>query len=89
MTTPAPTPAPVPAPPVSEPHGFVFWLETHVVPGLRDAVADAEKARAVIPAVEAFLPKLAELAKAEPSLAAALGPLVAEAEQILADIAAL
>jgi hypothetical protein len=83
------TPVPVPVPPASQPHGFVTWVEEHFVPGLRDLVADAEKARAVIPAVEAFLPKLAELAKAEPALAAALGPLVAEAEQILAAIAAL
>ena len=83
------TPPPVPAPPASQPHGFVAWLEEHVVPGLRAALADAEKAREVIPAVEAFLPKLAELAKAEPALAAALAPLIAEAEQILAAIAAL
>ena len=83
------TPVPVPVPPASQPHGFVAWLEEHVVPGLRTALADAEKAREVIPAVEAFLPKLAELAKAEPALAAALAPLIAEAEQIMAVIAAL
>jgi hypothetical protein len=39
--------------------------------------------------VEAFLPKLAELAKAEPSVAAALEPLIAEAEALLAEIAGL
>ena len=87
MTT--PTPVPVPAPPASQPHGVVAWLEEHVVPGLKAALADAEKARAVIPAVEAFLPKLALLAKAEPALAASLAPLIAEAEQILAVIAEL
>ena len=87
MTTPTPAPVPVPAP--AGPHGFAGWVEEHFVPGLRTVLADAEKAREVIPAVEAFLPKLAMLAKAEPALAAALAPLIAEAEQILAVIAAL
>jgi hypothetical protein len=87
MTTPAPSPVPVPSP--SQPHGALAWLELHVVPGLREALAGAEKARAALPAVEAFLPKLAELAKAQPSLAAALAPLIAEAEQILEVISAL
>jgi hypothetical protein len=83
------TPPPVPVPSPSQPHGFVSWVEQHFVPGLKTALADAEKAREIIPAVEAFLPKLAELAQAEPAVAAALAPLIAEAEQILAAIAAL
>jgi hypothetical protein len=87
MATPAPVPVPVP--PASEPHGVLGWLEEHVVPGLKDALADAEKVRAVLPEVEAFLPKLAELAKAEPSVAAVLEPLITEAEALLAEIAAL
>jgi hypothetical protein len=87
MTTPVPDPVPVP--PASKPHGVLAWLDEHIVPGLRDALADAEKVRAVIPEVEAFLPKLAELAKAEPSVAAALEPLIAEAEALLAEIAGL
>ena len=90
MTT--PTPAPVPAPP-AQPHGLVAWVEEHFVPGLKAALADAEKAREVIPAVQAVLSRFVALepliAKAEPELAAALGPLLDEAQQILAVIAAL
>jgi gamma-glutamyl:cysteine ligase YbdK (ATP-grasp superfamily) len=87
MTTPTPTPAPAPVP--APKHGLGQWLEVHVVPGLRVALADAEKARKVIPVVEAFLPKLSALAASEPAVAGALAPLVTEAEQILSVIAAL
>lgn len=83
------TPEPVPAPPASEPHGFVAWLQAHLVPDFKDIEADAEKARKVIPLVEAFLPKLTAAAEADPAVAAAIAPLVKEAEQLLAVLAGL
>jgi hypothetical protein len=85
----APTPEPVPAPPVSEPHGFVDWLREHVVPGVKDLEADAEKARKVLPLVEAYLPKITAAAEADPAVAAAIAPLVKEAAEILAVLAGL
>jgi hypothetical protein len=98
MTTPTPEPAPVPEPvpapvPVSPPavprQGFGTWLEQHLVPGLKDLAADAEKARTVIPLIEAYLPKITAAAEADPAVAAAIAPLVKEAEEILAVIAGL
>jgi hypothetical protein len=92
MTTPPPAPVPAPKPVVSGPLG---WVEEHLIPGLKDIAKDAESARAVIPAVQDFLPKitafLPQIAAAlnDPALAAEVGPLVTEAEQILAVIAAL
>jgi hypothetical protein len=80
MTTPAaPAPEPTPAPR----HGPVAWLEEHVVPGLRTALADAEKARVLIPRLEAFLPKISAAAQADPAVAGKLGELVTEGEEIL------
>lgn len=87
MTTPAPEP--VPAPPVSEPHGFVDWLKQHLVPDFKDIEADAEKARKILPLVEAYLPKVTSAAAADPAVAAAIAPLVKEAEQLLAVLAGL
>ena len=89
MTATTPEPAPAPAPPVSEPHGFIAWLQEHVVPGIKDIEADAEKARKVLPLVKAYLPKITSAAAADPAVAAAIAPLVKEAEEILAVIAAL
>jgi len=83
------TPAPVPAPPVSEPHGFVDWLRDHLVPDFKEIEADAEKARTVIPLVEAYLPKITAAAEADPAIAAAIAPLVKEATEILAVLAGL
>jgi len=84
MTT--PTPAPVPAPK----HGVVAWFEEHVIPGFREALADAEKARELIPALEAWLPKLQALVTTlAPEVAAQIAPLIAELEQILAAITAV
>lgn len=83
------TPAPTPAPPVSEAHGFVAWLQSHLVPDFKDIEADAEKARKVIPLVEAYLPKVAAAAANDPAVAAAIAPLVKEAEQLLAVLAGL
>jgi len=79
MTTPTPAPAPK--------HGVVAWFEEHVIPGFREALADAEKARTLIPALEAWLPKLEALAaEAAPEVAAKLGPLLTELQQVLAAI---
>jgi hypothetical protein len=89
MTTPAPAPAPEPAPPVSEARGFISWLQEHVVPGVKDLEADAEKARKVLPLVEAYLPKITAAAEADPAIASAIAPLVKEAAEILAVIAGL
>jgi hypothetical protein len=90
MNTPAPVPTPAPAPavPASRP-GFVGWFEEHVVPGFRDLEADAEKARAVIPEIEAYLPKILAAAKADPAVGQALAGLIPDAERILALIQAL
>jgi hypothetical protein len=85
VTTPTPAPDPVPAPR----HGVAAWFEDHVIPGFREALADAEKARTLIPALQAWLPKLEALAaEVAPEVAAKLGPLVAELREILAAIEA-
>jgi hypothetical protein len=86
MTTPTPAPVPVPAPH----HGIAAWFEDHVIPGFREALADAEKARTLIPALEAWLPKLEALAvELAPEVAAKIGPLVAELQAILAAISSV
>jgi len=86
MTTPV---TPTPAPPVSEAHGFVAWLQSHLVPDFKEIEADAEKARTVIPLIEAYLPKVTAAAEADPAVAAAIAPLVKEATEILAVLAGL
>ena len=89
MTTPTPAPSPAPVPPAPR-HGVVAWFEDHLVPGLKEALADAEKARALIPAIEAWLPKLEALAaEVAPEVASKLGPLIAEIQQVLAAIASV
>lgn len=86
MTTPVPAPEPVPAPH----HGIAAWLEDHVVPGLRTALKDAEKARTLIPAVEAELPKLEALAEAAaPEVATGIAQTVTILRQVLTAVAAL
>jgi hypothetical protein len=82
------TPAPVPAPAVPH-HGFIPWMEQHLVPGLKELAADAEKARTIIPLVEAYLPKVTAAAAKDPAVASAIGPLVKEAAEILAVLAGL
>jgi hypothetical protein len=86
MTTPA---APSPAPALPPRHGLGTWLEEHVIPGFREAVADAEKARVLIPRLEAFLPRISAAAAADPAIAGKLGELVTEGEDILALITRL
>ena len=81
--TPAAPAGPEPTGASTHPNGFVGWLEEHVVPGMKEAVADADKARELIPAVQAYLPKVIALAKSDPELAEKLGPLAEEAGQIL------
>lgn len=88
MTTTTPAPAPVPAPVPK--HGIVGWFDDHFVPGFREALADAEKARTLIPAIEAWLPKLEALvATLAPEVAAQIAPLVTELQEILAAISAV
>lgn len=86
-----PTSAPVPAPPApsTHPSGFAGWVEEHLVPGFKTIAADAEKARAVIPEIEAYLPKILAAAKADPAVEQAIAGLIPDAERILAMIAAL
>jgi hypothetical protein len=79
-----------PEAPVTPRHvGFVTWVEEHAIPGMREAAIDAEKARKALPLILEFLPKLTALASKDPALAAKLGPLLAEAEQILTVVSAL
>jgi hypothetical protein len=73
----------------THPNGFVGWLEEHVLPGMKEAAADANKARKVLPLISALLPKIAALSEKDADLAAKVGPIAAEAEQILAVIEAL
>lgn len=80
--TPADPPAPEPTGASTHPNGFVGWLEEHILPGMKEAAASAEKGKKVAEAVSAFLPKVTALAEKEPALAA-------EAEQLLAIIEAL
>ena len=54
----------------THPNGFVGWLDEHVFPGLREAAADANKGRKVLPLIVEFLPKVVALAEKEPQLAA-------------------
>lgn len=83
----------VPAAPVGNTHpgGVVGWIEDHLhlLPKLDDLARDANKARSFIPKIEAFLPKLVDAAKADPALAEKLGPMFAEATELLSVLGAL
>lgn len=79
----APQPLAVPHTPRTHPAGPVGWLEEHFVPGFTALAHDAELARMVLPQIAEYLPRLAAALHAiDPALN--LGPLAAEAEQILA-----
>jgi hypothetical protein len=88
MTAQTPEPAPASSPAVPR-NGFVPWMEQHLVPGLKDLAADAEKARTIIPLIEAYLPKVTEAAAKDPAVASAIAPLAKEAAEILAVLSGL
>jgi hypothetical protein len=93
MTTPVENPQPPAVPTQTQHHDYVVeWLKNHLhlIPNIHELAADADKARRVIPLVEAFLPKiLAAANELDPATAGQIAPLVEEATTILSVLAAL
>jgi hypothetical protein len=82
---------PVEVPATPEHHNaIVTWLQDHMhlIPNVHELALDANKARAIIPLIEEYLPKVVATAEGvDPALAPVLAPLVEEATHILDELA--